>query len=222
MEPVKSIIVANADQHPDFRYYLPLLAKAQRNETAHPDICIECCKSLLEGVSKTIIYKLDGSVDRKDLDAASWNLDGIVKKAAIALKQNDDIVEDNFVTRFGSLINALGALRNERGDISHGRSAPKHPASPKDLSRLILDMTASLLEYLLSSFYAIAPEEVEEDVSEDSDLEDISYNENLEFNDFLDAQNPLEGKLLYSFALYELYYEDYLLRLDAYKESPEE
>ncbi|MEO1672984.1 MAG: hypothetical protein AAFR77_19770, partial [Cyanobacteria bacterium J06631_2] len=42
------------------------------------------------------------------------------------------------------------------------------------------------------------------------------YEDNPEFNDLLDEEYPLDGKLLYSQALYTLYYEDYEIRLQTY------
>jgi type II secretory pathway component PulL len=50
----------------------------------------------------------------------------------------------------------------------------------------------------------------------------MSYNANEEFNSWLDESYPYEGKLSYSFALFSLYYEDYLVRLEEFRDSSEE
>jgi len=60
------------------------------------------------------------------------------------------------------------------------------------------------LRYMLASYFSIRPEPEEL----------VEYEENPEFNTELDELNPLEGKPLYSRALYEQYYEDYVLQLE--------
>ncbi|MEH1869572.1 MAG: hypothetical protein V7K69_31880 [Nostoc sp.] len=45
---------------------------------------------------------------------------------------------------------------------------------------------------------------------------EFRYEDNPEFNDLLDEEFPLDGKLLYSQALYKLYYEDYEIRLQTF------
>ena len=55
-----------------------------------------------------------------------------------------------------------------------------------------------------------------------ADLEQVSYNDNQDFNLWLDESYPYEGKLNYSFALFSLYYEDYLVRLEEFRDSANE
>lgn len=216
------LIRAYEGEFPECTYYLPLLSKARRNARKHPDICIETCKTLLEGISKTIIFKLDSTAVKKDIDKK--DADQIVKAAAKLLKQNDDVIEDNFVTRATSLTNALAALRNSRGDISHGKEVPKPEYSSENFARLCLQMTDALAVYLLEAYFdnvtaakldhakvAVLPE-----VDSASYTPNINYEDNLEYNEDLDSNNPLPGKLLYSESLYELYYEDYILGLDEF------
>lgn len=58
MESLKNLIVINRDKFPEFEYYIPIIEKAQSNQEKHPDITIECCNSLVQGISKTIIFSL--------------------------------------------------------------------------------------------------------------------------------------------------------------------
>ena len=39
-------------------YYVPIIKTAQDNQEKHPDITIECCNSLVQGISKTFIFSL--------------------------------------------------------------------------------------------------------------------------------------------------------------------
>jgi hypothetical protein len=222
------LIQANLGQFPDCAYYVPLFAKARRNAARHPDICIETCKSLLEGISKTIILGLDGSTPLDELDKK--DVEPLVKSAARLLRANDDVVEDNFVNRVSGLAHSLGALRNARGDISHGKAVPKSEESNGDFARLCLQMTDAIAFYMLQSFFGsklpTKALNIEEVLVDEEPLEggipNIKYDTNLAFNDELDRQYPLDGKLLYSDALYRLYYEDYILELQAYLDAQNE
>lgn len=226
MRQVVELIVDNAGHYPEFRYYIKILKKAESDLSNHPDICIETCKSLLEGVSKSIIERLEPTAKREDLDKR--DVGPLIKQAARLLKKADNVIEDDFVTRCTSLAYALGTLRNERGDISHGKAVPKTASSNDRLSALCLSMTGNVLSYMLDAFYSI-PQKVEEtlqDVDEDIEIEPdlpvVSYDQNNDFNDWLDDKYPLpDGRLIYSSALYELYYEDYVIKLEEYRKSLE-
>jgi hypothetical protein len=222
------LLRANEAQFPDCAYYLPLFVKARRNVTVHPDICIETCKALLEGIAKTIILGLDASATREELDKK--DVEPLVKTAGKLLRANDDVIEDHFVNRMGGLAHSLGALRNARGDISHGKAVPKIDKSDPDFAGLCLQMTDAVAFYMLQSFFNLttppAPPPVNED-AEDPELlpggiPNVDYEKNPPFNEELDRRFPLDGKLLYSDALYRLYYEDYLIELEAFTDAQRE
>jgi hypothetical protein len=191
----------------EFRYYIPIIDEAERNEIAHPDITIECCASLFQGISKTIVYRLDPPTDRKEFE--NQNIARQVAAAFKCLMDRDDVVELDFARRAHSLVQVLGELRNARGDISHGRAAPKELESDRSLSRLALNVTEAVIRYMLASFFTIEP----------LGLRAIPYEVNEGFNAHLDRRNPLDGKPLYSLALYQQYYEDYLIQLDLFLEG---
>lgn len=221
-----NLIKTHQGSFPDCAYYLPLLSKARRNARKHPDICIEICKSILEGISKTIILSLDPIATKVDVDKK--DADQIVKWAVKLLKEHDDVVEDNFITRATSLTNALGALRNVRSDISHGREAPKPEYSSETFGRLCMQMSDAIASYMLQAFFAVKssaplPQSGDTETAEPpTGLPDIEYEANPEFNDRLDADNPLPGKMLYSEALHRLYYEEYVIELEAYLDTSAE
>ena len=225
MNSLKSLITRNLDQFPDFEYYIPIIEKAERNQEPHPDIAIECCLSLIQGISKTIILKLDKKAEPGKLenDNNESRVHHQFKRAAELLKVNDDIYETAFTGSCSGLTSTLANLRNARGDISHGRAVPKILQSDIELARLIMEITDSLLRYTLGSFFAIdldkKAKELERIAQEEEDL--IKYEDNQEFNDSLDEQYPYEGKLLYSQALYTLYYEDYAIQLQDFLDEQE-
>lgn len=210
MRAVSELLNDQLVRHSDFAYYLPILQKAEANQVPHPDICIETSKSLLEGVSKTIIERLDSTRSRADLDAKE--LSPLVKEAVRLLQANDDQFEMDFTNRCVSLAYALGQLRNARGDISHGRAVPKQYCSSSDLARFVMHMTEGVLLYMLQSFYSVHT----------GDEPAIEYDDNQDFNDFLDELYPMEGKPLYSLALFEQYKEDYEIQLSDFRDSDDE
>lgn len=223
MREAVELIVQNAARYPEFRYYISIMKKAERNLSNQPDICIETCKALLEGISKSVIERLDSAAIRRDLDKAE--VVPLVKQAVRLLKKADNVIEDDFVSRCCSLAFAMATLRNERGDISHGRAVPKLIASNDRLSKLSLSMTTSIICYMLDAFYTldIGPS-LEKDESRSSDdqqshLPTLLYEDQAGFNDWLDETHPLEGRLVYSKALFDLYYEDYVIQLEEFREN---
>lgn len=204
MLTLKKLIVRQTDRDSEFRYYIPIIEKAEKNEIEHPDIAIECCASLFQGVSKSIVHRLDGNFDREKLEKLSVQQQ--VKAALMCLKENDDVLEDEFPRAVENLVRITGALRNSRGDISHGRAVPKELQSDRSLARIVLDTSEAVLRYMLASYFALEAEE----------NEFIPYEESPEFNVTLDAENPLHGKPLYSRALYDQYYDDYRIQLGDY------
>jgi Abortive infection C-terminus len=215
VQRTSKLIRENQATFPDCAYYAPLFSQARRNITKHPDISIETCKSLLEGISKTIILGLDSTAERSELDKK--DVEPLVKTAARLLKANDDVIEEHFVNRVAGLAHSLGALRNARGDISHGKAAPKAVESGGDFARLCLQMTDAMAFYMLQSYFSITQSTTAALDKDGDDAMELLP----QFNDELDQQYPLDGKLLYSEALYRLYYEDYVIELEAYQEEPD-
>ncbi|MEH6742687.1 hypothetical protein [Hyphomonas sp.] len=202
MRALVDLIERHAKSDSEFHYYITIIEKAEENEQSHPDITIECCTALFQGISKSIVHRLDPECDIPTLDRET--LPKQVRYAFNCLKQNDDVVEDEYARAAENLARIAGSLRNVRGDISHGRAVPKELESDRSLSRLVLTTSEAVLRYMLASYFSIRPEPEQL----------VEYQENPAFNDELDELNPLEGKPLYSRALYEQYYEDYLVQLD--------
>ena len=222
MQQAVRMIVERSTEFPQFRYYIRLIKKAERNITSHPDVCVETCKSLLEGVAKTIILALDSQKTRADLDTRKWRVDKLVKEAAKHMKQLDNIIEDDFVTRCASFAYALRELRNERGDISHGKAVPKTKASCNNLAEISLKTTDGILCYMLTEFFRIMDAKKTTPVAVEQLPEPLKYKDNESFNDWLDEQHPPQGIVLHSRALFECYHEDYKDQLAIFRNPDQE
>lgn len=209
MQTVKELIERYSGQNSEFLYYIPIIEEAERNEVEHPDITIECCSALFQGISKSIVHRLDPTCDRIAFEGET--LPQQVKAAMRCLRDNDDAFEDMFVRNCETLARNIGSLRSARGDISHGRAVPKELQSDRSLARLVLNFSEAMLRYILASFFALQQQPEEE----------VAYDSSPDFNDFLDEQYDLGGKPLYSLALYQQYREDYFIRLQSYLDDQE-
>jgi len=188
MEQVRKILINNLDKYKHLDYYEVVIEEIERHEIEKPDISIESCKSLIEGISKIILKKLDKSMNDKSINKLECH--DIFKKAMTKLSEYDKEFELDFINRSGSLVHLLCEIRNGRGDISHGRIAPKEETSSNEFSKLVLRVTDALLSYILVHFFDI-------DV-----FDEVKYEDNPKFNDKLDLECELDGKLRYSLALY--------------------
>ncbi|WP_019488029.1 abortive infection family protein, partial [Kamptonema formosum] len=121
----------------------------------------------------------------------------LICEAAKLLQKIDDVYERDFISKLSQIGKHINELRNARGDLSHGKHIPKELLNDQDLSRLLREITESLSRYLISSFISF---ELEKKSKEDIKIEEdrIRYEEGPEFNEFLDEEYPLDGKLLYS------------------------
>ena len=208
MKSVQEIITNNKEKFEHFQYYDLILEKIEKNASKNPDICIESCKSLIEGISKTILKALDNTFNEKDVN--KQNVMPIFKDAVKKLAEHDENIEEDFINRAGSLVHLFGTIRNERGDISHGKLAPKQILSTPEFSKLCVNITEGVSYYMIKSFFDI-------DLSYKQPLK---YDDNSEFNQELDEENSLDY-ISYSKALFDQDLTLYEELLDSFNEKNE-
>ncbi len=210
MQTLRELIERYSDENSEFRYYIPIIEKAEENEEHHPDITIECCASLFQGISKTIVNRLDPPNDLKAFENSSISQQVKAAMDCVA-KKDGGITEVEFSKRVSSLVQIVGELRNQRGDISHGRAVPKELQSDRSLARLVLNISEPAIRYMLASYFAIP--------SESAFVPPYEANE--AFNEYLDGDSDMPDKIIYSRALYHQYPEDYLIKLKEYNDNIE-
>jgi hypothetical protein len=189
MQLVRTLINENSEKFGHFSYYETVIEVIEQNVLSQPDICIESCKSLIEGISKTILKALNPAQTDAVLNRKVFK--DLFREALAALAQRNPTMEAEFVRRSVGVVQVIGEIRDRRGDISHGKIAPKDLASYAQFSKLIMQMTEGIAFYMLDQFFAI-------------DLtftEEVKYEDNVEFNEFLDRRNPID-RLSYSKALF--------------------
>ncbi len=151
MEKTRAITSDNLEHHSHFAQYFEVIDVIETHEETNPDICIESCKALIEGISKTILIDLDNTKTPENID--DDDLPKLFKNAMTSLSNECEDIEGDFVARFGGIIQILCELRNKRGDISHGRMAPKAIFSSRKLATTVVNMTESMIEYILEHYY---------------------------------------------------------------------
>lgn len=185
MEKTRKIIQNNFDKFPEFNYYLNIITKVEENIEEMPDTSIECCKALFDGISKTILDKFNISyVENTDTSSS------LLKKVFKQINNEDDISKE-FIQISHIFIVRVNELRNERGDISHGKAVPKENNSDKYLAGAMVGISDNIISYMLSRYF-------EYDLSE---LEEIKYENNINFNEYLDSEFYIE-RVIYSKALF--------------------
>ena len=206
MKQTKDILKALESRYTNIDYYQTIIEKIEENVESNPDISIESCNALLEGLSKFIWKQIDLSYDA--LVADKMDFHPVVRQAMTKLADYNEDIELDFVNKVNKLIVSIGEVRNKRGDISHGKLSPKEYFSDSQFSNLVMNITDNMLYYVLHSFSKV------------SLIKELEYEDNTEFNEWLDNENPL-GFLSYSRALFDQEPVTYQEELQNYLDSKE-
>ncbi|HEV8506002.1 MAG TPA: hypothetical protein VGQ53_11400 [Chitinophagaceae bacterium] len=174
-------------QYINIDYYYTIVEKIEENVNTNPDIAIESCKALLEGLSKFIWKQIDVAYDAIIVDRLDFH--PLVRQAMNKLADFNEDIELDFVNKVGKLIVCIGEVRNRRGDISHGKLSPKEYFSEIQFSNLVMSITDSMLSYILHCFSKVRA------------VKELEYEDNPDFNEKLDSEYPF-GFLSYSKALF--------------------
>ena len=206
MRQTKEILKSLEARYNNIDYYQTIIQKIEEHVESHPDICIESCKALLEGLSKFIWKQIDNSYDA--LVADKMDFHPLVRQAMTKLADYNEDIELDFVNKLNKLIVSIGDVRNRRGDISHGKLSPKEYFSDSQFAHLVMNITDNMLYYVLHSFSKV------------SVVKELEYEDNPEFNEWLDNENPIGG-LSYSKALFDQDQVAYEQELENYLDAKE-
>lgn len=206
MRQTKDILKALESRYTNIDYYQTIIQKIEENVESHPDISIESCKALLEGLSKFIWKQIDLSYDA--LVADKMDFHPVVRQAMTKLADLNEDIELDFVNKLNKLIVSIGEVRNKRGDISHGKLSPKEYFSDSQFANLVMNITDNMLYYVLHSFSKV------------SLIKELEYEDHPEFNEWLDNENPI-ANLSYSKALFDQDQVAYEQELENYLDAKE-
>lgn len=206
MKQTKDILAQLEAEYSNIDYYQLIIDKIEENVTDNPDIAIESCKSLFEGLGKFIVLNLDKSLNFTVVDGFKYKR--AITKAVELLENEDETFESDFSKSLLKSLENLGNIRNDRGDISHGRLSPKPLDSDAHFSVFIVSLSDSFASYLLKSFSKVPR------------VKQLEYEDNPDFNEKLDIENDF-GFLIYSKALFEQDLVAYEQELQDYIETKE-
>jgi hypothetical protein len=202
MRQLQEIINENLDRFPEFTDVLVPIRELL-DSSASNDTKVDCCKTIIESVAKNVLKYLDPAIGERHLEGMKF-----AKLCENAIRKVGNGAEDfeiDFTNDLIEPLNNLRNMRNKRGDISHGHIAPKVNSS-NEFAELVVQYSEAIAIYVLKGFYSL----------EGTFSRVVGYDENPDFNEYLDDLYPLEGKPLYSLALYEQYYKDYEIQLSDY------
>ena len=208
MRKLRDKLISICEKHESFGYYDICIDEAEDNMQIKPDICIEACKSLIEGVSKQIQKSLNPQLTERDFNGRGVTVQSIFGNATSYLAEYAEDFEEEFIRKFSTPVMAIGQFRNKRGDISHGRLIPKEAESSSDLALCICQVTEALVLYMLNTF-------------ENVDLSITRYEDCEDYNKWLDEDNG-DNFICYSQALYEQNYDAYIEGFESFKLGEEE
>jgi hypothetical protein len=203
MNLTRSLIDANLLNNKWMQELYTLVHEIEDNIDDNPDTSIESCKSLLESISRNILTRLDSS---KYTTETTKNIpvDTSLELAKDLLSEKVSNAEYTLISKFTKAVTIINKIRNARGEISHGKILPKEIKSSSHLAKTISAFTDSFSYYILHIFISI-------DLSY---KEELKYEDNPNFNDFLDKANPID-RISYSKALF---YQDYNLYIEELKD----
>jgi hypothetical protein len=72
MKQTKNILKQLESQYFNIEYYHTIVNKIEENVDSNPDIAIESCKSLFEGLGKFIILNIDKSLNFATIDGFKY------------------------------------------------------------------------------------------------------------------------------------------------------
>lgn len=208
--------------------YFLIVDEIEDNLPENPDISIESCKSLIEGLCKKALElvsekykndkKLRGSCEgymsvlvrtafeevyissfEKDLHESLYKI--IQNKSRVIKLLDTAKVEMQKNTK--KIVDKITAIRNMRGDISHGRIYPKESESELHSAKSILSITDGICSFMIHELaikYQISKEQGKM----------LVYKDEIDYNEWLDEQNDnLLTKIDFSRLLFSSSYEKY-------------
>jgi len=214
MKKSRELIAIHSSKHKWLQDLERLLSQIDQQTNQCGDTLIECSKSFIEAIAKNIILKLRPYENAKDINLL--DLGRLFKKAKECIYEHSAIENvmpksdiENYFSALNQWIRFLGEMRNNVGEISHGKILPKSYSVGVELAQIIAQTTDRLSYILLLLLLKI-------DLSY---TQSYRYAEYPEFNNFLDEQFELPSGLSYSKALFEQDYDAYSEELDNYLDA---
>lgn len=187
---------------PSFNAFETHITTIEETVEANPALSIETCKSLIEGICKTILTNKNIKYE-EDI-----KFQGLVRQTVEELTVSTQCYKEKLcelARRIASVAQTIAEIRNDSGFASHGQDIKTIPVN-STLS-LFSSKISDVIGGFILHYYVI-----HNNPKKDSR---IHYEDCQDFNEYFDDVNPLQiGELILS-ASEALYFQDY----EAYKEE---
>ncbi len=192
-------LLSSIDKLPSLSVYQGYISEIENNICRNPVLSIELCKSLSEGICKTILTDKGVSIPDNFPNLVSTTL------SHLNVDNHPDAGHIKELSkRLGGVLHYIATIRNDCNYASHGQDIEHKPVS-SDLALFVVHTTNAILGFILH-FYIVT--------GDYQCGERIRYEDYQEFNDYLDEMYEDDiGKIIsFSRALFD---QD----IEAYKEE---
>lgn len=227
MEKTRAVIIANSSSFKEFEYYFSIIEIAEESVNKKPDVTIDCCKSLIEGVSKTILITLDSNYNKNNKLVDGVKALKLFDKAIKLISKYDQSLigkETEFLSKSRELVDTIINIRNDRGEISHGKFIPKpnEIISTSEFALFVINLTDSIVSFMLKILFQIDIPKTGRIDYDDEKMEE--YNIWLDDSTDFPIKKAKYSQLLYEndYDEYESRYSDEFLKTDETEEEPKE
>lgn len=183
-------VLESIEKAPSFQHYHGHIDNIIRNVYTNPILSIELCKSLTEGICKTILNDKGESIPKKYPNLVSTT----IKKLDLNYHQDYQYLLE-LAKSLGSILHNVAEIRNEYGSYaSHGQDI-EHKQVSSDLALFVLHSTNAILGFILHFYIA---------TNDYRRSERIQYEDNQRINELIDEAYEMETiyKISYSQALF--------------------
>ena len=181
---------------PSFSPFLDHVETIENNVSTNPALCIETCKTLIEGICKTIL------TNKKVTFANDSTLIWLVQRSISSTINENEVYRSDMVDlcrRIAGVADKINVLRNSAGFASHGMDV-LNPRLTETIAFFTLRITDTLAGFVLTCYNANRVVSIEHRIH----YEDCSI-----FNDYYDDLSPMPYGLSTSLALFQQDYEAY-------------
>ena len=187
---------------PSFNTFEMHTVTIENNIETNPALCIETCKSLIEGICKTILTN-KAIIYKEDIKFQELVRQTVDELVIASYCYRDKLCE--LARRIASVAQVIAEIRNNSGFASHSQDVKKISVD-STLSLFIYKMTDVIGGFILH--YYITYNNPKKDSR-------IHYEDCNQFNEYFDEANPFLIGLLPLSASEALYQQDY----EAYREE---
>ena len=190
------------DRIPSLASYRDYIVTIENNVVENPTLCVETCKSFIEGICKTVLANRNIAVS----DSVKFHaLVGDTMNAVLAYDDTSRADITELGRRIAAVAHKLGEIRNNAGFASHGMDV-LNPRLTGTLAQFASNITDNIVGFILSCY---------ENNRERTPDHRIHYEDCTIFNDHFDELYPLKMGPIEISSSYALYHQDY----EGYKEA---